>query len=95
MAHQVQQFREFGPFVGEGVLDFGWYFVVVGPCDQSVFFEELQSIGQDGVADIFQVVLYQLEAIVALLDTKQYVSEPSFTYEVEQLVEVALSIACR
>jgi len=82
MAHLVEQRGQLITFDREGVFHFRRDLVIIRPGDQAIFFQEFQPIRKNGVADVFQIVLYQLEAIIAFFDTKQHISEPPFAYQV-------------
>ena len=75
--------------MGEGILHFWRDLIEVDPGDEVVSFEQFQSIGEDGITDVLEVVLDELEAVVPLLDAKQHIAEPAFAYEVEQFVQAA------
>jgi len=89
MANQVQQARQLFSFLRQRIFHLWRDLVVICPGDQSIFFKELEAVGKDGVADVFQIVLNELEAIVTFLDTKQYIGKPSFADNVQQFIERA------
>ncbi len=74
---------EFFPFIGEGVFHFWRDLVEVHAGDEVVAFQEFQSVGEDGVANVLEVIFDQLEAVVSFLDAEQDVAKLPFADEVQ------------
>ena len=70
LAHLPQELGELFSFFCEGVFYFRGDLVEIRPGDEAVFFQQLESVGKDGIADVLEVVFDEFEAVVAFLDTK-------------------------
>ena len=88
-AHLPKKCGEFFPLIGKGVFHLRRDLVEIGAGNEAISFQQLEPVGENGIADELQVIFDELEAVVTFLDTEKNVAEPSFTDEVEQFIQAA------